>query len=91
MFGKHLNNCPKTIQPGFARWFANGGGNFFNTQFFDDRSPTGTFTANSSFYAGYQTSILGNVSINWIREIVHGGRAASGDGASHPPFFVYVR
>jgi hypothetical protein len=28
MFGKHLNQCPKTIQPGFSRWFANGGGSY---------------------------------------------------------------
>merc|ERR1712232_1002562 len=85
MFGKHLNNCPKTIQPGFARWFANGGGSYFNTEFYDDRSPTGVFKANSSFYAGYQTSILGNVSINWMREIVQ----ANGED-SHPPFFAYI-
>ena len=27
MFGKYLNNCPDTAQPGWDAWFANGGGN----------------------------------------------------------------
>jgi N-acetylglucosamine-6-sulfatase len=26
MFGKYLNNCPDTAQPGWDAWFANGGG-----------------------------------------------------------------
>jgi N-acetylglucosamine-6-sulfatase len=89
MFGKYLNTWSGKIQPGFSRWFANGGGNYFNTTFNDDRSPTGKFHANSSFYAGYQTSILGNVSINWIREIVTNNGTA-GSGYKPPPFFCYV-
>ena len=70
MFGKYLNSWSGAIQLGSSRWFANGGGAYFNTTFNDNRSPTGQFTANSTFYAGYQTSILGNVSINWITEVV---------------------
>ena len=89
MFGKYLNSWSGKIQPGFSRWFANGGGSYFNTTFNDDRSPTGLFHANASFYAGYQTSILGNVSINWIREIVTQNGTARG-GHPHPPFFAYV-
>ena len=67
----------------------NGGGAYFNTSFNDDRSPTGTFVANKSFYSGYQTSILGNVSINWIKEVVTKNGTA-GPGYEHPPFFAYV-
>jgi N-acetylglucosamine-6-sulfatase len=89
MFGKYLNSWSGKIQPGFSRWFANGGGNYFNTSFNDDRSPTGMFHANASFYAGYQTSILGNVSINWIKEVVTKNGTA-GAGYKHPPFFAYV-
>jgi N-acetylglucosamine-6-sulfatase len=89
MFGKYLNSWSGKIQPGFSRWFANGGGAYFNTSFNDDRSPTGHFVANASFYAGYQTSILGNVSIDWIREIVTKNHTA-GAGYTHPPFFAYI-
>lgn len=89
MFGKYLNSWSGKIQPGFSRWFANGGGAYFNTSFNDDRSPTGQFVASPSFYAGYQTSILGNVSINWIKEIVTNNGTA-GSGYTHPPFFAYV-
>ena len=89
MFGKYLNSWSGKIQPGFSRWFANGGGAYFNTSFNDDRSPTGKFHANKSFYSGYQTSILGNVSINWIKEIVTNNGTA-GKGYVHAPFFAYV-
>eukprot|EP00937_MAST-01D_sp_MAST-1D-sp2_P000673 g673.t1 len=82
MFGKHLNNCPQTMPPGFSRWFANGGGDFFNTTFFDDRATGGVTRTNASFHAGYQTSILGNVSLAWIEERVAANRSK--------PFFAYV-
>ena len=84
MFGKHLNNCPKTKPPGFSRWFANGGGDFFNTTFFDDRAASGVTKTNASYYAGYQTSILGNVSINWIEEL------AARPASQRKPFFCYI-
>lgn len=38
MFGKYLNSWSGKIQPGFSRWFANGGGAYFNTTFNDVRS-----------------------------------------------------
>ena len=83
MFGKHLNNCPKQMPPGFSRWFANGGGTFTNCQYYDNRAPGGINQTNSSLFAGYQTSQLGNVSIAWMAERV----AAPGPRA---PFFAYV-
>ncbi len=44
MFGKHLNQCPSSMQSGFDRWFANGGGNYVGRgcSFFDNESPTGS-------------------------------------------------
>ena len=83
MFGKHLNQCPAAMPPGFSRWFANGGGTFMDCKYYDDRAPGGVNQTNSSLYAGYQTSQLGNVSMAWIEERVRspGPRA---------PFFAFV-
>lgn len=33
MFGKYLNVCPNTAQPGFDAWFANGGGTYYSPSF----------------------------------------------------------
>mmetsp|Transcript_146131 Transcript_146131/g.207128 ORF Transcript_146131/g.207128 Transcript_146131/m.207128 type:complete len:535 (+) Transcript_146131:75-1679(+) len=89
MFGKYLNNCPNVAQPGFDAWFANGGGSYFAPEFAVqniDGMPDGSFKGNQSVYS---TSIIGNVSLAWIRKVATGSApfmAYIGPKAAHDPF-----
>ena len=61
--------------------FANGGGDYFAPQFFVeniDGMPNGSFQGNKSVYS---TSIIGNVSLAWIRKVVTSNSA---------PFMAYI-
>lgn len=76
MFGKHLNNCPRTMPSGFDRWFANGGGDYNgpSCMFYDNESPTGSITCDqvqkrSGYGAGYETSVIGNKTVEWINSV----------------------
>jgi len=75
IFGKHLNNFnPTCPPPGVDRWFANGGGNYFNPEFSFASAGTESTTAifnNCSYNQGacYSTSVIANASINWLREL----------------------
>jgi arylsulfatase A-like enzyme len=89
MFGKHLNQCPSTMPAGFDRWFANDGGNYVgpNCKFFDNEAPGGSITCEqvqnqSGYGAGYETSVIGNKTVEWIKKV--------GSGASTKPFMAYV-
>lgn len=90
VFGKNLNSKNiKTCPPGVDRWLVNGGGDYLNPSFawhskgvpnpsivkFDNCSET-------TGYPCYSTSIIGNASIDWIRDHVTRER--------HQPFFAYV-
>lgn len=78
MFGKHLNQCPSSMQAGFDRWFANDGGNYVGPDcaFWDNEAATGTITCDqvqtaSGYGAGYETSVIGNKTIDWIKKVGH--------------------
>jgi hypothetical protein len=84
MFGKYLNNVPAQVPPGFDAWLANGGGNYIAPEFSTKNLqfaglPDGTWTGTVS---NYSTSVIGNVSISWIRKVA----------AEEPrrPFFAYI-
>eukprot|EP00755_Sulcionema_specki_P037288 Sspe_Gene.108646::Locus_87771_Transcript_1_1_Confidence_1.000_Length_1026::g.108646::m.108646/K01137/GNS; N-acetylglucosamine-6-sulfatase len=80
IFGKYLNACPGKAPPGFDAYFANGGGNYFSPSFavenvdgFKDGHWEGTAD-------NYTTSVVGNVSLAWIRKVAKGPK----------PFFAYI-
>ena len=85
MFGKYLNANPKTPPPGIDAYMTNGGGSYYAPQFdtagVSDLGPyympDGSWTGNRS---DYTTSVVGNVSLTWIRKVAHGPR----------PFFAYI-
>ena len=86
---QYLNNCPRTAQPGFDAWFANGGGSYYNPSFavqnidgLEDGNHI--FQANST-YGNYSTALIGNYSIAWIKKV---GKAAKVPGGK--PFFAYI-
>ena len=92
MFGKHLNHCPSSMQAGFDRWFANDGGDYVGKEckFWDNEAPSGTITcdevqAASGYGAGYETSVIGNKTVDWIKKV---GQAAAMPGGK--PFFAYI-
>jgi len=83
-FGKHMNQCPSKPPPGYdcdtCYWFANGGGRdsepggYINATFNDfsqwPQSLNGKYVANTSGeYAGYTTSVIGNKSIEWVKQV----------------------
>eukprot|EP00980_Cylindrotheca_fusiformis_P030282 scaffold24620_cov137-Cylindrotheca_fusiformis.AAC.4 len=86
VFGKHLNtkntrDCP----PGVDRWFVNGGGYYLNPSFYwasKGVDPTNVHFDNCTDYPCYSTSVIGNASIDWIRDHVSTSDAK--------PFFAYV-
>lgn len=89
LFGKHLNNanlaCPP---PGVDRWFANGGGDYFAPTFSvasagDERPHTERWTncTYSSNRSCYSTSVIGNVSLAWMRAVLAEGLK---------PLFAYI-
>ena len=90
MFGKYLNNCPDTAQPGWDAWFANGGGNYYNTSFavegIEGLSDARNYQFNTPYqYAGetawpYSTALIGNYSIAWIRKVAKESK----------PWFAYI-
>ena len=86
MFGKQLNDCVKQMPSGYDRWFANGGGEYTGSgcSFYDNESPTGSTScaewANKTGNYPYETSVIGNATIEWIkRPEVHA-----------QPFMAYV-
>ena len=107
MFGKYLNNVPNFVPPGFDVWMANGGGDYVhpkfatkNINFMDPPSkniPDGT-NHDMSKIGNYSTSVIGNVSLAWIRSVVNKAHtpATTSDSSSstataaHQPFFAYI-
>ena len=78
VFGKWLNNYnPTNAEHGVETWFANGGGDYFNPTFAYDASasnPPGggknvQFSNASAPGAAYSTSVIGNISVPWVRVI----------------------
>lgn len=80
MFGKYLNNMPKTVPPGFDAWLANGGGDYIAPSFMThniDGLPNGTWTGGKD---NYTTSVVGNTSMAWIEKQV----------SLKKPFLAYI-
>jgi len=94
IFGKHLNNAnPVCPPPGVDMWFANGGGNYYAPTFSwasAGNLPEAGVTFNNCTYgvagssACYSTSVIGNVSLAWVKDIV------AQPEATRKPFFAYV-
>lgn len=89
VFGKHLNTKnPKGCPPGVDRWMVNGGGDYLNPSFYwasKGVDPTSVHFNNCTGYPCYSTSVIGNASIDWIRDHV-----ASANDEDPKPFFAYV-
>jgi arylsulfatase A-like enzyme len=87
VFGKHLNtHNPKSCPPGVDRWLVNGGGEYLNPEFY--WASGGTNSTNVQFNnctsnPCYSTSVIGNASIDWIRDHVASEKRQK-------PFFAYV-
>ena len=82
MFGKYLNNVPHYVPPGYDAWLANGGGDYIAPEFATSNLgfvdiPDGTWKGTSD---NYTTAVVGNVSMAWIRKMVH----------EETPFFAYI-
>lgn len=80
MFGKYLNNVPNYVPIGFDAWMANGGGDYYSPAFSTynvDGLPNGHWKGTPE---NYTTSVVGNMSIHFIRKSV----------AAKKPFFAYV-
>lgn len=85
MFGKYLNNNPSTPPPGIEAYMTNGGGDYyapsFDTQGVSDLAP---YYMKDGEWQGsdddYTTSIVGNMSLSWIRKVAGGPN----------PFFAYI-
>lgn len=90
IFGKHLNGRnPTCPPPGVDRWFANGGGDYYNPEF--SWASAGTQSSDVQFKnctynngACYSTSVIGNVSLNWIKEVT------AQPEAERKPFFAFI-
>ena len=94
MFGKYLNNNPKAPPAGIGAYMTNGGGTYFAPQFdtagVSDLPPyhmaDGGWKGNGS---DYTTSVVGNVSMAWLRKVAQGARPWFGyfaPKACHEPF-----
>lgn len=93
IFGKYLNShdLPEqtAVDPGFDAWLVNGGGSYNNPFFhasgispFVPEIKDGRWRANTSYGAAYTTSVVGNVSVEWIRHTVRRNPSQ--------PFFAYI-
>jgi N-acetylglucosamine-6-sulfatase len=87
VFGKHLNTKnPNACPPGVDRWLVNGGGDYLNPSFYWASKgvyPSIAHFNNCTDSPCYSTSVIGNASIDWIRDHV-----SATD--SQQPFFAYV-
>mmetsp|Transcript_26042 Transcript_26042/g.67086 ORF Transcript_26042/g.67086 Transcript_26042/m.67086 type:complete len:502 (-) Transcript_26042:330-1835(-) len=80
MFGKYLNEMPKTVPPGFDAWLANNGGSYIAPQFQTqniDGLPDGGWQGGVE---NYSTAVIGNVSIAWIKKVAK----------EQKPFFAFI-
>eukprot|EP00038_Savillea_parva_P030217 m.76389 g.76389 ORF g.76389 m.76389 type:complete len:690 (-) comp9057_c0_seq1:74-2143(-) len=81
LFGKCMNGgCkdPPAMAGAFDRWFE--GTDYQNGTFFDNDSPNNAFNA-AGYAGGYLTSVLGNKTIEWIKNVTV--------SQSDRPFFIY--
>lgn len=91
MFGKYLNEMPSEVPPGYDAWFANSGGTYIAPSFMTkniDGLPDGQVKFNND-PANYSTSVIGNVSLSWIRKVATDRRpfmAYIAPKAAHEPF-----
>lgn len=97
LFGKYLNAMPgnvgNTTAPGgyvptgWSAWLANGGGSYIAPQFATHGLMAAAGIADGAIHlsnapANYSTSVIGNVSMAWIRHTVA--------TEPHRPFFAYI-
>merc|ERR1719253_1641994 len=73
MFGKYVNEMGAVTSDGWDAWLANGGGNYiapsFETKNIDGYPDTGSdYTQFTNDPANYTTSVVGNISIAWIKK-----------------------
>lgn len=89
LFGKYLNQMPKTVPPGFDAWLANSGGNYIAPQFQTmniDGLADGGWQGTAD---NYSTAVIGNASIAWIRKVAQEDKpfmAYIAPKAAHEPF-----
>ena len=94
IFGKYVNSDnPAAAPPGVETWFGNGGGSYFNPSFSYDavagQAPGPTtlkFDNASAPGAAYSTSVIGNMSVPWVRQQLK-AHASTADGH---PFMAYI-
>ena len=72
---------PLSMHGAFDRWFE--GTNFQGGSWYDNYSPGNHFSSNT-YAGGYGTSVIGNKTIEWIRNV-----SSVGPGEERRPFFVY--
>ena len=97
LFGKYLNGGnPARAEQGIETWFANGGGNYHDPTFAYDAGPPGPggpggasvkYDNASAPGAAYSTSVIGNVSVPWVRAAL---AEAAATGPNGHPFFAYI-
>lgn len=81
MFGKYINNVPNYVPVGFDTWMANGGGDYIAPVFPNCQNVPGVADGGCRFNkTDYTTAVVGNKSIEWIRQ-----KAADGS-----PWLAYV-
>ena len=76
VFGKWLNNNnPLNAEQGVETWFGNGGGTYINPTFSYDAvagdaegGKNVEFNNASAPGAAYSTSVIGNISVPWVRD-----------------------
>ena len=68
MFGKYLNNVPNYVPMGFDAWMANGGGDYIAPAFSTANVPGMPDGRWRGTVSDYTTAVVGNKSIEWIRE-----------------------
>ena len=103
VFGKLLNtmdsygcNGAASMADGVDRMFVMCNAAFYNEKWADFRREPGTGTVTGSVrHTGnapedYTTSLVGNQSLAWIKEIVEGAKLENGGNGTHAPFFAYL-
>ena len=104
VFGKLLNKMNSygcdgsdTVADGVDRMKVMCGANFYNQQWADftvaaNGTVSGSLHKTGSAPEDYTTTMIGNASLAWIKEVVASNKAAAAEGRAgdHKPFFAYL-
>ncbi|KAJ8600108.1 hypothetical protein CTAYLR_003467 [Chrysophaeum taylorii] len=81
LFGKYLNDMPDYKPQGWDVFFGNGGGDYLSPTF-----QVYDLDVNESWPGGYATSVVGNVSVAWLRNQTGDFFCYVAPKAAHEPF-----